>query len=56
VWINWTIDMVRYQRHQPRADYSSLPELLRLHTMAEYHGPRNKSLGNLTSGPPLENN
>jgi hypothetical protein len=56
VWINWTIDMVRYQRHQPRADSSSLPELLRLDTMAEYHGPKDKSLGNLTSGPPLENN
>ena len=55
VWIDWAIDMVRYREHKARADSSSLAEL-RLDTLAEYHGPKEKRLGHLTSGPPLENN
>ena len=55
VWIDWTIDMVCYREHQARADSSSLAEL-RLGTLAQYHGPKDKRLGHLTSGPPLENN
>ena len=55
VWIDWTIDMVRYREHQARADSSSLAEL-RLDTLAEHHGPKDKRCGALTGGPPLENN
>ena len=54
VWIEWTVDMVRYREHQARADSSSMAEL-RLDTLAEYHEPKEK-IGHLTSGPPLENN
>ena len=54
VWIEWTVDMVRYREHQARADASSMAEL-RLDTLAEYHGPKEK-IGHLTSGPPLERN
>ena len=54
VWIAWTVDMVRYREHQARADASSMAEL-RLDTLAECHGPKEK-IGHLTSGPPLENN
>ena len=41
VWIAWTVDMVRYREHQARADASSMAEL-RLDTLAEYHGPKEK--------------
>ena len=41
VWIAWTVDMVRYREHQTRADASSMAEL-RLDTLAEYHGPKEK--------------
>ena len=41
VWIEWTVDMVRYREHQVRVDSSSMAEL-RLDTLAEYHGPKEK--------------